>query len=104
VVNLTREHHRRQNRWRLLPFRPALEPDPQVEAERQLADREMAEALHLLSPREREAVYLRYFQDAAYGEVATIMQVSESTSRVLVHRALEKLRKLLESEQSKREK
>jgi len=57
-----------------------------------MGDAEMTKALRYLSPREREAIYLRFFQDAAYEEVAGIMRISASTCRVLVHRALDKLR------------
>ena len=64
----------------------------------------MAKALRYLSPREREAIYLRFFQDAAYEEVAGIMRISASTCRVLVHRALDKLRvQLITTEERKRE-
>src|SRR2546423_5038385 len=67
-------------------------PRPEREAERRTGDAEMAKALRYLSPREREAIYLRFFQDAAYEEVAGIMRISANTCRVLVHRALDKLR------------
>ena len=64
----------------------------------------MAKALRYLSPREREAIYLRFFEDAAYEEVAAIMRIRDSTCRVLVHRALDKLRaRLITTEEQKRE-
>ena len=103
VLNLAREHHRRQARWRKLPLRPKPGIDPEVEAERRMGDVEMAEALRHLTPREREAIYLRFFQDAAYEDVAAIMRISQSTSRVLVHRALDKLRDRLMRKEEKRE-
>ena len=104
VLNLAREHHRRQTRWRRLPFRPEPALDPEREAERRIGDAEMAKALRDLSPREREAIYLRFFQDAAYEEVAAIMRIRDSTCRVLVHRALDKLRaQLITTEEPKRE-
>ena len=92
VLNLVREHHRRQTRWRRLPSRPESVLDPEREAERRIGDAEMADALRHLSPREREAIYLRFFEDAAYEDVAAIMRIADSTCRVLVHRALDKLR------------
>ena len=95
VLNLVREHHRRRARWRRVPLRPEPKLDPEREAERRLGDAEMAEALRYLSPREREAIYLRFFQDAAYEDVAAIMRITDSTCRVLVHRALDKLRRQL---------
>ena len=95
VLNLVREHHRRRARWRRVPLRPEPKLDPEREAERRLGDAEMAEALRYLSPREREAIYLRFFEDAAFEEVAAIMRITDSTCRVLVHRALDKLRRQL---------
>ena len=76
-----------------LPAGPVL--DPEREAERRIGDAEMADALRHLSPREREAIYLRFFEDAAYEDVAAIMRIADSTCRVLVHRALDKLRRHL---------
>jgi RNA polymerase sigma-70 factor (ECF subfamily) len=55
----------------------------------------MRRALDRLSPREREAVYLRFFSDLAYEEVGLTMGLRESTARVLVHRAMDKLRRYL---------
>src|SRR2546421_9701364 len=45
VLNLAREHHRRQSRWRKLPVRPEPGLDPELEAVRRMGDAEMAEAL-----------------------------------------------------------
>src|SRR5438046_1853565 len=81
VLNLAREHHRRGQRWRRVRLVPDPGLDPQLVAERRMGDTEMANALHTLSPREREAVYLRFFQDASYEDVAAIMRINESTTR-----------------------
>lgn len=104
VLNLAREHYRRQARRRRLPLlRPHI-VDAEEEAHRRLGDNEMERALQQLSPRQREAVYLRYFEDAAYEDIAAIMGISTSTTRVLVHRALDELRARLPNDhQSKRE-
>ena len=101
VLNLCREHHRRGQRSRRVRLVPEPGLDPQVVAERRLGDQEMANALQVLSPREREAVYLRFFQDAAYEDVAAIMRISESTTRVLIHRAIDKLRDRLTMQQKR---
>jgi RNA polymerase sigma-70 factor (ECF subfamily) len=92
LLNLVRQHQRRQTRWLRLPFAPQVQPDPELEAQRRLGDEDMARALWGLSPREREAIYLRFFEDAAYDDIAAIMQISPNTTRALVHRALDKLR------------
>jgi RNA polymerase sigma factor (sigma-70 family) len=97
LLNLVRDLHRRRSRWARLRWWPAVPADPAREAERLLGDAEVASALQSLSPREREAVYLRYFEDASYEQMSRIMGASESTARVLVHRALAKLRPRLEA-------
>ncbi len=98
ILNLVRDHRRRQSRWERLRFWLPAPPDPVEEAERRLGDAEVARALTVLSAREREAVYLRFFEDASYEEMARIMGARESTVRVLVHRALVKLRPRLKTQ------
>jgi RNA polymerase sigma-70 factor (ECF subfamily) len=102
ILNLAREHGRRSRRW--FHIRLVEEPpiDPEAQAQQRLGDAEMMNALRILSPRERDAIYLRFFEDAAYEDLAAIMQISESTARVLVHRGLEKLRERL-GRQAKRD-
>ena len=53
-------------------------------------------ALRGLSLGERQAIYLRYFEDQSFRETARIMGRPQVTVRVLVHRALDKLRQRLE--------
>ncbi len=92
IVNLVRDHPRRQVRWfGLLPrlSAPASASSPAT------GDPAVRRALDRLSPREREAVYLRFFGDLAYEEVGATMGLRESTARVLVHRAMDKLRRYL---------
>lgn len=89
IVNLVRDHQRRRLRWfGLLPrmSTPAPASSPAT------GDPGMTRALDRLSPREREAVYLRFFSDLAYVEVGATMGLRDSTARVLVHRAMDKLR------------
>lgn len=91
IVNLVRDHHRRRlTWWRLrLSLEPA--PDPTLIVEHRLTDAAVDDAIRSLSPREREAVYLRFFQNVAYDELALITGSREGACRVLVHRALQKI-------------
>ena len=51
--------------------------DPQlIEAER---DQELADALRRLPPRKRLVVFLRYFADLSYAEIAEVADISEGT-------------------------
>jgi RNA polymerase sigma factor (sigma-70 family) len=52
----------------------------------------IGQAMSALNPREREAVYLRFFEDASYDEIGRILGRRTGAVRVLVHRALRKLR------------
>jgi RNA polymerase sigma factor (sigma-70 family) len=53
------------------------------------------EAVSALSETDREAVLLRFFESASYGEVGTQLQLSENAARMRVDRALDKLRAIL---------
>jgi RNA polymerase sigma factor (sigma-70 family) len=96
IVNLARDHQRRQGRWARLRFGRVASADPMEMAERHHADVALGNALRALSRREQEAVYVRFFEDAPFDEVGRIIGVRAGTARVLVHRALEKLRHRLD--------
>ena len=69
---------------------------PLDEVDRRVADMVVRAALRGLGAREREAVYLRYYEDLSFAETARIMNAPQVTIRVIVHRALVKLRRQLE--------
>lgn len=58
------------------------------------ADRhpELAAALRALSPRRRLIVFLRYFADLSYGEIARVCQISEGTVAATLSQAHGELR------------
>ncbi|HLL61406.1 MAG TPA: SigE family RNA polymerase sigma factor [Propionibacteriaceae bacterium] len=62
-------------------------------AQEGLADADLARRLLAgLPARQRAAVALRYYDDLAFAEIATVLDCTESTARSYVHRALERLR------------
>jgi RNA polymerase sigma-70 factor (sigma-E family) len=62
-------------------------------AQDRLADADVARRLLAgLPSRQRAAVALRFYDDLAFAEIATILDCTESTARSYVHRALERLR------------
>jgi RNA polymerase sigma-70 factor (ECF subfamily) len=95
IVNLARDHHRRRIRWAKLrlPARPSLDPARLTEKAIEASTIDLA--LQSLDPPEREAVYLRFFEGASFDQVSRIIGKREGTARVLVHRALRKLRSRL---------
>lgn len=95
VVNLARDHHRRQGRWARIRFGHPSAADPTEVAERHETDASLGNAIRALSRREQEAVYVRFFEDASFADVARIIGTRTGTARVLVHRALGKPRRHL---------
>lgn len=74
-----------------------LQPDPSQEE--LLVERESHEALHRslasLSPRQRLAVVLRYFEELSTREIAAVLECSEGTARNILFRSLRKLHSVL---------
>jgi RNA polymerase sigma-70 factor (ECF subfamily) len=96
ITNLAHDQHRRRAIAARLPWRPPSSPDPVELVARREDERQLALALWTLSIREREAVYLHYFEELRFSEIARMLGGRESSVRVTVHRALAKLRRHLE--------
>lgn len=63
-----------------------------------MQSRELKEAMHQLTPKEREVLYLKFYEGMSYEEIEQIMSVSYQTSRNYVYRALQSLKAILSSE------
>jgi RNA polymerase sigma factor (sigma-70 family) len=63
-----------------------------AEDEQQL-ESAMKEEVNNLPERQKEAIYLRYYQELSYEEITEIMQLNYQVVRNLVYRALQNLRK-----------
>jgi RNA polymerase sigma-70 factor (ECF subfamily) len=84
------EQRRRESR-----VEPA-DPEPRLlEADR---DPALAAAVRRLSPRRRLIVFLRYFGDFSYAEIAAACEVSEGTVAATLAQAHAELRRALEPE------
>ena len=55
----------------------------------------LKQALEQLSNREKEAIYLKYYENISYEEIATIMGISQRAVYKVVHSGIKKLRRLL---------
>jgi RNA polymerase sigma factor (sigma-70 family) len=53
------------------------------------------EALHALSPRQKEVIYLKIYKGLSYEEVSEIMQLNYQVTRNLLHQALKAIRKMV---------
>lgn len=59
---------------------------------------ELKEALNQLSNRQKEVVYLHYYNGMSYGEIEQILSINRQSVRNHIYRAMETLRSLLDSE------
>ncbi|MBL1408737.1 RNA polymerase sigma factor [Sphingobacterium faecale] len=57
--------------------------------------KKLLEALGQLTPRQKEILYLRYFEELSYQEIAVVMDITVKASYKLSARALEALRELM---------
>jgi RNA polymerase sigma-70 factor, ECF subfamily len=97
ITNLARNYRRHQL---LTAMRPVSTPspfNPLEEVDRRAGDATLRAALRGLKLRERQAIYLRYYEDHSFAEAARIMGIPQVTVRVIVHRALSKLRQKLDT-------
>ena len=55
----------------------------------------LTDALNLLTPRQKEVIYLRFFEELEYAEIAAIMEITVKGVYKLTARALETLRQIV---------
>jgi RNA polymerase sigma-70 factor (ECF subfamily) len=97
ATNLARERFRRMERERVATgsanlsagLEPAAGPSGTLEAAE--TRRIVGAALQRLSLEEREVVLLRHFEGLRYGEIAALLDISESTAKSRMRYALGKL-------------
>jgi RNA polymerase sigma factor (sigma-70 family) len=98
IANLASNYRRHQVRATNIPVTAPALIDPLDEVDRRAGDMLVRAALRGLGAREREAIYLRYYEDLSFAETARIMGAPQVTIRVIVHRALGKLRRHLQAQ------
>lgn len=72
--------------------------DTEFDEEKRIA---LAEALAMLTERQKEAIYLRFNKGLEYEEISAILNLNYQSSRALIHRAVEKLRSLIRLQETK---
>lgn len=96
ATRLLRDHWRRDNRWRWLPWAwgDADEGNvPHPASDELSADvvawnqQRVAQGFEVLSPRQRSMVWLAYVEGLDHRELAKLFSLSESSVKVLLHRA-----------------
>jgi RNA polymerase sigma factor (sigma-70 family) len=78
--------------------RTALERDERPDATMSVRDLDLVRALRELPPQQRAAIALYYFEDRPTAEVAHILECSESTATVHLHKARKRLADILGEE------
>jgi RNA polymerase sigma-70 factor (ECF subfamily) len=108
LVNLALDHRRRRRWWEravapdrgeeetaLVERQPASGPDPGERASEGQTMTRLWDAVRRLSPQQRAAVVLSVQEQLSTAEVAAVLEISEPTVRVHLHRAVQALRKVL---------
>ncbi|MDF9794926.1 RNA polymerase sigma factor (sigma-70 family) [Catalinimonas alkaloidigena] len=57
--------------------------------------KKIAEAIRQLSPRQKEAIYLKFYENQSYEEVAGIMKIEKSALYSMIYKSLAQLRRAL---------
>lgn len=98
--NVLQEHYRSQSKSQPLQDSDLEPPDKVLNLEKLIIAEEVRqqvrEALNSLSPRERDLIRAIFFQDMDKDEVCRKFGVNRDYLRVLLHRAIEHLREVLE--------
>ncbi len=103
AANLARNRRRSIGRYFVNLQRFArLNPDPVLNPEGEYADQQRAQALwqavRRLGAGDQEIIYLRYFLELPVEETAMVLQVAAGTVKSRLHRALNRLRVVVEAE------
>lgn len=112
LVNLCIDHKRRGKWWsKMLPLAgPGDDPDepgidlpsgeagPELQAIKQQSAGRLADALKRLSANQRTAVLLQVQEGLSSREIAQVLNCSENTARVHIHRGLSALKKVMKDQ------
>ncbi|GAA4399991.1 sigma-70 family RNA polymerase sigma factor [Nibrella viscosa] len=80
----------------LLPTEPSAEERLIEAGLHQEQQQRVQKAMALLSPRQQEILYLRYFSELNYEQICAVMGITYHTARTQMHQALTALRKRLQ--------
>lgn len=74
----------------------SIRPGPETRTQQRQLQRRIWQALGLLSPKHREILILRDYQDLAYAEIASVLGIPKGTVMSRLHAARRSLRQALE--------
>jgi RNA polymerase sigma-70 factor (ECF subfamily) len=77
---------------------PAVSPSTEEKSARQMEAGDLWKAVQHLSVADQQIIYLRYFLDLPVTETAEVLQVADGTVKSRLHRALERLRGIIQQD------
>ncbi|MGV8093121.1 MAG: RNA polymerase sigma factor [Mangrovibacterium sp.] len=86
-----------QLRENLFDIRYSAEQEMITEESRRETARSLAQAIEKLSPRQKEAIYLKFQKELDYHEIAGILGMGVEASRNLIYRAVKSLKEALQT-------
>ncbi|GAA5221568.1 RNA polymerase sigma factor [Membranihabitans marinus] len=93
IIKSQKKEQKLQN----ISFQPSVGESPEIQIcrEEEIEERsaQTSAILDELTPREREIIYLRYFQELDAKEIASILSIQHQVVRNLAYRAMTKVRK-----------
>jgi RNA polymerase sigma-70 factor (ECF subfamily) len=101
VLNLARDHNRRgllslRHQETISDRAPPVEPEEEVV--RSESESEVLDALHSLSPRQRECLVLRFYLDLSEREIAATLDISPNSVKTHCQRGMSALASILGEE------
>ena len=94
--NLVIDHYRKKKpAYNIEHTRPSKEPLPEDLVLEEEISQNLLHSIQKLEPDHQEIIILRLINDLSHRETAEIMNISEGNSRVLLFRALKKLKEIL---------
>jgi RNA polymerase sigma-70 factor (ECF subfamily) len=97
ITNLAHDYYRKRARRADTYVDVGMVLNPLDLVDERAGEEAIRTALYSLRLRERQAIYLRYFEDLSFAETARIMGARQVAVRVMVHRALGRLRREIEA-------
>ena len=95
MIDLARQQRLFSDHYDESDFEIILSPEYELirEQAREERDGQLRQALNGLTKRQREAIYLRYFENMTYPELASVLDCDVNSVYVLMSRAMEALRR-----------
>ena len=97
VVNESLNHKRNSHEINELPLELSQDSDPQQDMETQESNIQLQEAIEQLPLEQRMVLYLKYFDDLPYRDIAYILDIDEGMVKSRLYSARIRLRDLLAS-------